>query len=183
VSVGDITSDARGSGARFNDGKVPYELVPVRVIADVMNHRAAECALRLNAGEQRDALRLQRVSDVLASLGEWQCGGDGDDLLDAIAATRALEGVEPHRALESAARVFDYGRNKYAEWNWSKGMPWSVPLACAVRHLLAIAGGEDTDPESGLPHAGHVQCNLVMLLTFARTFPEGDDRPGALRAP
>jgi hypothetical protein len=180
MAVGDVNSNARGSGARFNDGKVPYELVPIDVIATHLADCAKALGMRLNAGEQEKSARLGRVVDVLAMLAEWQNGGDVDCLIKAIEDVRVLEVVEPHRAMESCARVFDYGRRKYAEFNWAKGMQWSVPLACAVRHLLAIAGGEELDPESGLPHAGHVQCNLVMLATFARTYPEGDDRPWAL---
>lgn len=113
MSVGDVNSAARGSGARYNDGKVPLELIP---------------------------------------------------------------GI----ALEDCARVFDYGRRKYAAWNWAKGMAWMVPFGCLLRHLYAWARGEDNDPESGLPHLGHAMCNLVMLCTFAHTYPEGDDRPKGL---
>lgn len=110
MSVGDVNSADRGSGARYNTGKVALDLVPLS-------------------------------------------------------------------SLEDCARVFDYGRNKYAAWNWAKGMDWSIPYACALRHLSAWFRGEDNDPESGLPHLGHVMCNLVMLSTYARTFPEGDNRP------
>lgn len=110
MSIGDINSDKRGSGARFNSGKPPMELVPLS-------------------------------------------------------------------ALEDCARVFGYGREKYAAWNWAKGMDWSVAYGCLLRHLSAWFNGEDNDPESGLPHLGHAMCNLVMLSTFARTYPEGDDRP------
>lgn len=62
-------------------------------------------------------------------------------------------------------------------WNWAKGMAWSVPIACAARHLMAMLAGEVLDAESKLPHRGHVFCNLVMLFTYASTFVEGDDRP------
>ena len=34
MSVGDVTSDARGSGARFNDGKPPLDLIPLRILAE-----------------------------------------------------------------------------------------------------------------------------------------------------
>ncbi len=88
----------------------------------------------------------------------------------------------PLVALEDCAKVFDYGRQKYAPWNWAKGMPWSAPLGCLLRHLSAWQRGEDNDPESGLPHLGHVMANLVMLTTYARTFPQGDDRTPWLRA-
>lgn len=113
MSIGDVNSDARGSGARYNDGKIALDLIP---------------------------------------------------------------GI----ALEDCARVFDYGRKKYAAWNWAKGMQWMVPFGCLLRHMYAWARGEDNDPESGLPHLGHAMCNLVMLTTFARTYREGDDRPKGL---
>jgi hypothetical protein len=87
----------------------------------------------------------------------------------------------PLAALADCARVFDYGRAKYAEWNWAKGQPWSVPFACLMRHMAAWQAGEDLDPESGLPHLGHAMANLVMLSTFARTYREGDDRTQWLR--
>lgn len=110
MTVGDVTSEERGSGARYNNGKPALDLVPLS-------------------------------------------------------------------ALEDCARVFDYGRAKYAEWNWAKGMDWSVPYGCLLRHLAKWHEGEDVDPESGLPHLGHAMCNLVMLATFAKTYPEGDNRP------
>ncbi|MDE2103240.1 MAG: hypothetical protein KGL39_38695 [Patescibacteria group bacterium] len=79
--------------------------------------------------------------------------------------------------LEDEARVWDYGRRKYASWNWAKGMAWSVPLGCILRHLAAWQRGEDLDPESGLPHLAHISCNLRMLTLYAKTYQAGDDRP------
>jgi hypothetical protein len=108
MAIGDVKSDARGTGARFNDGKVPLELIPMI-------------------------------------------------------------------GLESAAAVFGYGAKKYASWNWAKGMPWSAVTGCMLRHLSAIQRGEDIDPESGLPHIGHLMCNALMLATFRETYPEGND--------
>ena len=83
----------------------------------------------------------------------------------------------PLSTLEDEARVWMYGKEKYAAWNWTKGMPWSVPMACALRHLAAFQRGEDVDAESGLPHIAHVMCNLRMLTLYSKTFTEGDDRP------
>jgi hypothetical protein len=104
---------------------------------------------------------------ALAELGEFQSRrGNLMHVFETV-------GVE---AWQDCARVFDYGKAKYAAWNWAKGMAWSVPLACAARHLIAILNGEETDKESGLPHRGHVMCNLVMLMTFEQTYKEGDDR-------
>lgn len=108
MTVGDVNSDARGSGARFNDGKPDLALIPLI-------------------------------------------------------------------GLEDAARVFTYGSKKYAAWNWAKGMAWSVPVACMMRHLAAMQRGEEIDPESGLPHVGHIMCNALMLATYRHTFPDGND--------
>jgi hypothetical protein len=108
--IGDVNSEAKGSGARFNGGKPDMSLIPL-------------CTM------------------------------------------------------EDEARVWMYGKNKYAAWNWAKGMPWSVPLACLLRHLGAWQRGEEVDLESGLPHLAHAMCNLRMLTLYAKTYPEGDDRP------
>lgn len=110
MSIGDVNSAEKGSGARFNDGKPAMELIPL-------------CTL------------------------------------------------------EGEARVWAYGAKKYAAWNWAKGMPWSVPLGCLLRHLSAFQRGEDIDPESGLPHLDHIACNVRMLKLFSLNYPEGDDRP------
>jgi len=83
----------------------------------------------------------------------------------------------PLWTLEEEAKVWDYGTKKYNAWNWAKGMPWSVPYACAMRHLSAWQRGEEIDPESGQPHLAHVMCNIRMLTLYATTYPEGDDRP------
>lgn len=160
VGIGNLDSAARGSAARFNGGKPPLELVPFRAIAASFRS-AFESEAQLS------------VVAALDALGRWQArdGNDQDNLADVL---RHLG-----QPWVDCALVFDFGRGKYAPWNWAKGMPWSAALASAGRHLLAMLGGEELDPESGLPHRGHVACNIVMLLTFAETFVEGDDRPAA----
>lgn len=165
MSVGDVSSDARGSGARFNDGKVAYELLPLRAVLAI---------LRLQ-GSDRPLVRM------LEHLADWQAGDD-------VALDRAIDESLPwpHPWIDSfadAARVFGYGKKKYAAWNWAKGMPWSVPLGCTVRHALKELAGQDLDDESGLPHRGHIHCNLLMLKQYAQSYPEGDDRPKEWLAP
>lgn len=108
--VGDLLSQEKGSGARFNAGKPDFSLIPM-------------CTL------------------------------------------------------EDEARVWEYGRAKYAAWNWTKGMAWSIPFACAMRHMAAWQRGEECDPESGLPHLAHAMCNLRMLTLYTQTYQVGDDRP------
>lgn len=109
VTIGDVNSSEKGSGARYNGGKPDYSLLPLVT-------------------------------------------------------------------LEDEIRVWEYGRRKYAAWNWAKGMPWSVPFSCLMRHIAAWQVGEELDSESGLPHLAHAQCNIRMLTLYARTYKEGDDR-------
>lgn len=108
--IGDLSSSAKGTGARFNADKPDFSLLPLVTLVDEV-------------------------------------------------------------------RVWMWGREKYAAWNWAKGMPWSAAFASCMRHLTAWQAGEDTDPESGLPHLAHAMCNLRMLTLYAETYREGDDRP------
>lgn len=158
--IGDVTSDQPGTAARYNVGKAPFELIPLRSLADFYRNETLSAA---GCG----------AFQALERLAAWQEGGDVDYLRLAL--------WELGDGWVECAEVFAYGRAKYAAWNWAKGFEWSVPLACATRHLLAIIGGETTDPESGKTHHGHVYCNVVMLQTFVRTYPQGDDRTPFLR--
>lgn len=110
MSVGDVNSTEKGSGARYNSGKADFSLIPLMT-------------------------------------------------------------------MEDEAKVWEYGKQKYAAWNWAKGMAWSIPLACALRHIAKWQMGEENDQESGLPHLAHAICNLRMLTLYSKNFKKGDDRP------
>lgn len=169
MTIGNINSQEVGSGARYNDGKPPIELIPLYFVAELM--RGPEASYK-------------PAYLGMIELAGFQVGG-GRQLLASLlvrASIGAGDQTGGNFRLDTCAKVFDYGRGKYAEWNWAKGMPWSVPIASAARHLLSICEGEVNDPESGLPHWGHVACNVIMLLTYIDTYPDGDDRPKYLKA-
>lgn len=93
----------------------------------------------------------------------------------------------PMFTLRGVIRVLMYGARKYAKGNWAKGMRWSIPYDCAMRHMDAWQRGEENDPESGLPHLDHALTNLIFLSAYRDLFPEGDDRfkefaPGGVKA-
>ena len=155
--IGDVMSDAKGSGARFNGGKPDLSLIPLTMLAAFYSDP--------EAGE------LRPEAKALECLGVYQQTHDTQWLW------LALQALGDGWA--ECARVFDYGKRKYAAWNWAKGMPWSVPLACAARHLVKMLGGEVDDDESNQPHRGHVFCNVVMLLQYSKTYREGNDLPRA----
>lgn len=84
----------------------------------------------------------------------------------------------PLHLFAGAARVFMAGTLKYAEWNWAKGMKWSIPMDCLLRHLFKFwYFGEENDMETGEHHLDYVICNLVMLRHYVTAYPEGDNRP------
>lgn len=73
-------------------------------------------------------------------------------------------------------KVLTFGATKYAERNWERGMAWSKVIASMKRHVAAIERGEDYDPETGLLHVDHIQCNAHFLSAYYKIYPQGDDR-------
>lgn len=111
VVVGDLNSDAKGSGARKNGGKAMFSLIPLHLMAGV-------------------------------------------------------------------ARVLNGGIYKYKEWNWAKGMAWSVCFDCALRHLFKFwYVREELDKETLEHHLDHAICNILFLKHYLTYYQEGDDRP------
>lgn len=49
------------------------------------------------------------------------------------------------------------------ENQWKDGFPISSIVDSLLRHALALASGEWLDPESGLPHVGHIGCNIMFI--------------------
>lgn len=71
--------------------------------------------------------------------------------------------------------VLEYGRNKYSDFdedgnmtydarnNWNNGLVLSEVIDSLKRHIAEIEDGNMIDPESGLPHIGHIQANAMFL--------------------
>ncbi len=60
--------------------------------------------------------------------------------------------------------------------NWKTGLKTTEICDSTMRHLVAYMQGEDIDPESGLPHTGHLFCNIMFLEYMMENRPELDDR-------
>lgn len=161
--IGDLTSAAPGTAARFNAGKPRVDLLPLHVLASMMVKVPSDAP---NA--QADEM------DCMYHLGAFQAR-NGDDFYNLALATCAL-----NYPIEACADAFEYGLKKYAAWNWSKGMPWSAMIASTTRHLLAGHRGETHDKESGCEHIGMAMFGLLCLAVYIDTYPEGDDRPSNL---
>jgi len=66
-------------------------------------------------------------------------------------------------ALKDMVAVMESGAGKYSRNNWMRGFPREKLLDSLLRHVDAFYSGEDLDPESGLPHVGHILCNAMFL--------------------
>lgn len=159
LGVGDVNGTEKGSGARFNAGKPDLSLIPLNIIAENISTLPAVDAVK-------DDVDLY---GVLREVHEFQFTGHKKYLYSAILACSSAWG--------ECADVFTFGKKKYSAWNWRRGMLWSIPLACIARHALKLSEGEILDADSGLPHRGHIMCNLVMLIEFCENYKEGNDLP------
>ena len=87
----------------------------------------------------------------------------------------------PWDSVEEIVKVLEFGKVKYAAWNWSSngGFKYMRVFNSTMRHLLAWARGEDKDPESGLSHLSHAACNLLFIIYFVKhkdKYSSNDDR-------
>jgi hypothetical protein len=83
----------------------------------------------------------------------------------------------PTSAIRGLAEVLQKGAAKYAPRNWERGMKWSIPYECAMRHLMTWFDGQDLDDETKLNHLKHALCNIAFLIEYSETCPQFDDRP------
>lgn len=79
-------------------------------------------------------------------------------------------------SLEPMIRVLMFGAQKYAPHNWKKGLKVTEIIDSLMRHLVALNDGEDNDPESNLPHIGHILCNAMFLSFMLKNREDLDDR-------
>jgi hypothetical protein len=78
---------------------------------------------------------------------------------------------------EEVVKVLTYGATKYADRNWEKGILYGRIIASTFRHLWSWIKGERNDPETGLHHLAHANCNILFLLTYEqRGMKNFDDR-------
>jgi hypothetical protein len=85
----------------------------------------------------------------------------------------------PWDALPVVSEVYGFGAEKYEADNWRRGYAWSLSFSAMMRHLAAFWSGEETDPESGLPHLAHAAFHVMALIVFSggKKYAELDDRP------
>jgi hypothetical protein len=80
-------------------------------------------------------------------------------------------------ALMELARVAGVGHEKYGQYNYLQGFPYSWNYNALQRHVHAFWGGETHDPDSGLHHLAHAAWHCLALIAFAERGVGTDDRP------
>ena len=81
--------------------------------------------------------------------------------------------------LRRLAETYAEGAAKYGERNWERGMPASVLMNHAIRHLYLWIDGDTSED-----HLSHAAWGLFALMTFEEVAPEFIDlptRPEAIR--
>lgn len=76
----------------------------------------------------------------------------------------------PVGPLTRVAHLYARGAEKYDEWNWTKGQPYSRAYASLLRHVMAWRSG-DRDED----HLAAVIFNAMALMYYEDNKPELDD--------
>ena len=74
--------------------------------------------------------------------------------------------------LRRLAETYAEGAKKYGDHNWEKGMPASVMLNHAIRHIYRWLEGDTSED-----HIAHAAWNLLAIAHFEETMPEMIDVP------
>lgn len=85
----------------------------------------------------------------------------------------------PWKELEEVVKGFEFGKRKYDENNWKKGLAYSRVFDATQRHLMAwFCDREQKASDSGLDHLAHAICNLLFLMWYDNNLEgDWDDRP------
>lgn len=92
---------------------------------------------------------------------------DGAGVKNVMTSPKTPLELIPPQYTEGVAEVLLHGAKKYAPGNWMRGMSWETVAGGMSRHLSAFRRGEETDPESGLPHLFHLACGAMFLSWYA----------------
>lgn len=82
----------------------------------------------------------------------------------------------PPEALKEVAICYGIGaKDKYEDWNWAKGYPYSLSIAALERHFNDWKSGESLD-DDGFHHLAAVVFHALTLIDREKHAPEFDDR-------
>jgi hypothetical protein len=97
---------------------------------------------------------------------------------DIIGSKKPAIGYVPCAPLFELGAALQYGALKYGAHNWRAiGVRSSVYYNAMMRHIMSWWEGEDSDPESGMPHLMHAAACIFILRDSDLKRNLTDDRP------
>jgi hypothetical protein len=72
------------------------------------------------------------------------------------------------KALEPMVKAIEHGNTKYEPNDWKTKYTKKQLIDKIQRHLVAIIDGEEIDPESKIPHIGHLLADAMFYSHFLR---------------
>lgn len=136
----------------------------------------------MNIIEQADALYSRpvqytqgRLFDIEPEESDVVAGPNPKDL---IGVNKPPLHLLPLAGLAPVAKVMEHGAEKYGEVaNWRRlGPNLTIYLSAALRHIYAMADGEDLDRDTGLSHAAHAAACMLIILDSKASGTLIDDR-------
>lgn len=103
---------------------------------------------------------------------------------DLIGSNKIPMHLWPETATVLGALAMMEGALKYGRSNFRAiGVRYSIYIDALRRHTAALFEGEDTDPDSGLPHLAHILACAAILVDAGAANQLEDDRmyPGGYR--
>lgn len=99
---------------------------------------------------------------------------------DAVGSKKVSMSHVPASVMLEVSLAMQEGAGKYGSFNWAdKPIRVRAYYDALMRHMAAWIEGEDTDPDSGLPHVVKALATLVVLRDAQRRGKVIDDRPPA----
>lgn len=148
---GERTNFETGAMKELVEGKEGWELLPLDVLAELFDSEILRCLHYFSTTANISHLTFA-VDKVINEYYQQ----------------------DTYRAITEVAQHYADGARKYAPRNWEKGIPMSVSLGSAVRHLLKLHLGWKDEP-----HERALLWNLFALMRMALTKQDGMcDLPG-----
>ena len=118
--------------------------------------------------EERKSRIFAKTSDYGGTKEEWDSMIARESKADRYNNGKTQWGLVDFKSIKPMVDVLEFGALKYSPNNWKKGLDTTEICESIMRHLTALMDGEDNDPESGLPHMGHIQCNTMFYNYMVR---------------
>lgn len=137
-----------GAVRDISEGKGRCDLLPLNVIADMMN------------------------DEILCRINQYVCSGNKTSLVCAIKAFSENRYGNLSTAMLEVSKHYEDGCTKYGERNWERGIPLHCYIDSGVRHYLKYLRGDADEP-----HDRAFLWNLLGALWTQDNKPELIDLP------